>query len=95
MCRAFRRLLGRPSACLWAAIQFEVDLSATDQAARAAAFLAWLAAHGLLTKSVQLDLWGGALNGPVAFPPWLPLGELLEDALQGGQGSPAPLALLA
>ncbi len=83
VCRAFRRLLAGPSACLWASIAFTADLSAPGQAQRASAFLAWLARHGALSKSVEVDLWSGVMNGPVAFPPGLPLGEHLEDALQG------------
>ncbi|KAL4421674.1 hypothetical protein ABPG77_001215 [Micractinium sp. CCAP 211/92] len=82
VCRAFRRLLAGPSACLWASIAFTADLSAPGQAQRASAFLAWLARHGALSKSVEVDLWSGAMNGPAAFPPGLPLGEHLEDALQ-------------
>ncbi|KAL4421239.1 hypothetical protein ABPG75_010530 [Micractinium tetrahymenae] len=87
VCRAFRRLLAGPSACLWASITYEADLSLPGQPERASAFLAWLARHGALSKTVQLDLWSGAFNAPVAFQPGLPLGEQLEDALRVSLGS--------
>ncbi|KAI7835751.1 hypothetical protein COHA_010356 [Chlorella ohadii] len=65
VCRAFRGLLAGPNAVLWPDLEFHADISIPSGVQRARSFLAWLAAHGSLMRTLHLDLWN---NGHTPQP---------------------------
>lgn len=84
VCRAFRALLDRPSACLWSEISLELNLPSPGQPERAANFLTWLSRHGSLARTLLLDTWNGPIDAPALLPAELALEQRLGDALAGG-----------
>jgi len=61
VCRAFRGLLAGPNAVLWPDLEFHADISIPSGVQRARSFLAWLAAHGSLMRTLHVSCWVEAL----------------------------------
>lgn len=58
VCRAFRGLLAGPNAVVWPQLEFHADISTQGGVQRARAFLAWLAAHGSLLRTLHVSCGG-------------------------------------
>lgn len=55
VCHAFHGLLAGPNAVVWPSLEFHADISTQRGVQRACAFLAWLAAHGSLLRTLHVS----------------------------------------
>ncbi|PRW32494.1 leucine-rich repeat-containing [Chlorella sorokiniana] len=80
VCRAFHGLLAGPNAVVWPSLEFHADISTQGGLQHARSFLAWLAAHGSLLRTLHLDLWNNG-HTPQADDGVAQLGSQLESSL--------------